>query len=355
MRLWQTLLQPGEWLLLGHHRDDQAETVLLKLLRGAGPEGLGGMRALRPLGRGQLWRPLLGLPRAELRDYVEHASTGLHRRPLQRRHPAGAQPAAPRDPAAAAATLAAGGGFHRAQRRAEPGRGRRAATQWLAALDTLHDPTSRQPGRRTAGSRSLRRCASRCSITGCMPAACPLRPPRSGGRSNANVPRAPGQLPCIRWPGAELHIWKRRLWALPPARAIAAGLAGDLARRAARPARRRHAVAGTDRAAASTAPLQVRLRRGGERIKPAGDAHTRELRDLFQQARMPPWRRGGCPLLYADDELVAVADRWMSARAALAIFGHAGATPALATGTLKPRMASRGFRPVAIDSGPPLR
>src|SRR3546814_88459 len=37
-------LHEGEWLLLGHHRDDQVETVLLKLLRGAGPEGLGGMR-----------------------------------------------------------------------------------------------------------------------------------------------------------------------------------------------------------------------------------------------------------------------------------------------------------------------
>ncbi|TAM95637.1 MAG: tRNA lysidine(34) synthetase TilS, partial [Rhodanobacteraceae bacterium] len=63
-------LGEGEWLSLAHHRDDQIETVLLKLLRGAGPDGLGGMRALRPLGRGFLWRPLLETPREVLRKYL---------------------------------------------------------------------------------------------------------------------------------------------------------------------------------------------------------------------------------------------------------------------------------------------
>src|SRR6185437_7509665 len=63
-------LGEGEWLVLGHHRDDQVETVLLKLLRGAGPEGLGGMRTLRPFARGFLWRPLLETPRESLRKYL---------------------------------------------------------------------------------------------------------------------------------------------------------------------------------------------------------------------------------------------------------------------------------------------
>ncbi|MEO8748732.1 MAG: tRNA lysidine(34) synthetase TilS, partial [Rhodanobacter sp.] len=63
-------LHPGEFLVLAQHRDDQAETVLLKLLRGAGPEGLGGMRPLRAFGPGQLWRPLLSLSHQQLVDYV---------------------------------------------------------------------------------------------------------------------------------------------------------------------------------------------------------------------------------------------------------------------------------------------
>ena len=67
----EDMLGEGEILALAHHRDDQAETVLLKLLRGAGPEGLGAMRTLRRLGRGFAWRPLLALPRATLRGYAE--------------------------------------------------------------------------------------------------------------------------------------------------------------------------------------------------------------------------------------------------------------------------------------------
>ncbi|RZU50646.1 tRNA(Ile)-lysidine synthase [Krasilnikovia cinnamomea] len=50
-------------VLLGHTRDDQAETVLLALARGAGPRGLAGM----PARRGRLLRPLLGVPRADTR------------------------------------------------------------------------------------------------------------------------------------------------------------------------------------------------------------------------------------------------------------------------------------------------
>ena len=64
-------LQPGKILALAQHRGDQAETVLLKLLRGAGPEGLGAMRALRNHGNGYLWRPLLDVSRATLFEYAQ--------------------------------------------------------------------------------------------------------------------------------------------------------------------------------------------------------------------------------------------------------------------------------------------
>lgn len=48
-------ISPGELLLTGQHRDDQAETLLFRLLRGAGVRGLAGMPAQRPLGAGG-WR-----------------------------------------------------------------------------------------------------------------------------------------------------------------------------------------------------------------------------------------------------------------------------------------------------------
>lgn len=65
------LVQPGELVATGQHRDDQAETVLLALLRGSGPRGLAGMIAERPIGAGRLVRPLLDWTRADLQAYAK--------------------------------------------------------------------------------------------------------------------------------------------------------------------------------------------------------------------------------------------------------------------------------------------
>ena len=63
-------LGDGEILALAHHRDDQAETFLLRALRGAGADGLAAMRPWRGYARGWLWRPLLELPRSALYDHA---------------------------------------------------------------------------------------------------------------------------------------------------------------------------------------------------------------------------------------------------------------------------------------------
>jgi tRNA(Ile)-lysidine synthase len=68
--LFAACLDECSALLMGHHQDDQAETVLLRLLRGAGPAGLAGMPAARALGAGVLWRPLLKQPRTVLEEYA---------------------------------------------------------------------------------------------------------------------------------------------------------------------------------------------------------------------------------------------------------------------------------------------
>lgn len=64
-------LQPDAVLFSAQHRDDQAETLLFRLLRGAGVRGLAAMPGQRPLGRGTLLRPLLDCSRAELQGYAE--------------------------------------------------------------------------------------------------------------------------------------------------------------------------------------------------------------------------------------------------------------------------------------------
>lgn len=63
-------LAEGELLLLGHHLNDQAETLLMRLFRGSGVQGLAAMRRTRAFGRGWIVRPLLGLTRGELEALV---------------------------------------------------------------------------------------------------------------------------------------------------------------------------------------------------------------------------------------------------------------------------------------------
>ncbi len=67
------LMGENDGLLLAHHADDQAETLLLQILRGAGVDGLAAMPVVKPLGFGELVRPFLHHSRASLEAYA-----GLH-------------------------------------------------------------------------------------------------------------------------------------------------------------------------------------------------------------------------------------------------------------------------------------
>lgn len=60
-----------DWLLTAHHRDDQVETLLMRLQRGAGVAGLAGIRAATRIGGLAVARPLLGWTRDELRAVVD--------------------------------------------------------------------------------------------------------------------------------------------------------------------------------------------------------------------------------------------------------------------------------------------
>ena len=57
--------------------------------------------------------------------------------------------------------------------------------------------------------------------------------------------------------------------------------------------------------------VQVRYRQGGERCKPVDRNHSNSLKKLLQEYQLPPWLRDRVPLLYVDDQLVAVGDLWI--------------------------------------------
>lgn len=319
-----TQLDVAEWLVLAHHRDDQAETVLLKLLRGAGPEGLGGMRQLRAFARGQLWRPLLVLPRQRLLDYVSSWQLPTLDDPSNRDTRLGRNllrheilPRLLQHWPQAVDSIVHSAALSRAAADS-------LRTRWLATLDTLLDPAN--ASLEVAGWLALDP-ALRYPLLDHWLRQQGLRAPTTAQRLQIEqqARARPDQVPSIRWPGAELRIWRGRLWAMTPRCRPAPDWEA-----AWRGAPLQLPAGGTlalqPESVRLRSPLVLRLRRGGERIKPLGDAHTRGLRDLFQAAQMPPWQRFACPLMYVDDELVAVADRWINARGT-AVFAEVSARP----------------------------
>ena len=69
-KIFQEILQLNDQLLMAHHADDVAETILFRLFRGTGLDGLQGPMKKRNLGEGKLLRPWLGYSKSDLIEYL---------------------------------------------------------------------------------------------------------------------------------------------------------------------------------------------------------------------------------------------------------------------------------------------
>lgn len=73
--------QAADYLVLGHHADDQIETMLMQFSKVATPEAMLGMPARRPFASGEIIRPLLGVTKDEIEAYVEREGIGYRMDP----------------------------------------------------------------------------------------------------------------------------------------------------------------------------------------------------------------------------------------------------------------------------------
>jgi tRNA(Ile)-lysidine synthase len=318
-------LPAGGILALAHHRHDQAETFLLRALRGSGVDGLAAIRPWRRFAGGWLWRPLLDLPRERLlahaRDHrlqwiedPSNADHGLDRNflrnkvmPLLRERWPRADAALARCAALSAEADALLAGED--QRALDEARGE-DGTLSLPALRTL------APARR---ARVLRLWIDALGL--------PPLPAGGVARIEADLLQARADSSAtFAWSGAEVRAWNGRLHAgktrapLPsgwrvawdgrqPLRLADGGIlflsaaddAGD-------PGGLHDAGRGFE------APMYVHARQGGERIRLPGRSHSHALKHVLQEAGIAPWERARLPLLSdAAGEVHAAGDRILSA------------------------------------------
>lgn len=302
-------------LLLAQHADDQAETLLLRLLRGAGPRGLAAMSADRDWHGRRLLRPLLDYPRAALEqlaalwqlqwiDDPSNAQTHHDRNYLRQR----VMPLLHERWPAASDTL-----------------GRDAALQSEAAmlLDEMTDEDL-QRLQRADGSldlEGLRRLspARRANLVYGWLRRRGIRPPARKvlARLDSELLGAgEDRQPEIVWPGAALLRFRDGLYLLNEAQRVpltgehALALEPGVSRAGPVAIEIQPAEAGLGSGSGIILPgslsgVRLAAARGGERLLYRG-LH-RQVSELWRQAGLPPWCRRQLPLFWQGEQLLAVA------------------------------------------------
>jgi tRNA(Ile)-lysidine synthase len=326
-------LAPGEFLLTGHHEDDQLETVLLQLFRGAGLAGLAAMPQITAFAEGWLARPLLPRARAELEEWARgaglswveddtNADETLDRNYLRRQVL----------PLVRERWQGVGSAVSRSARHAAEGQRlldmiARTDVERASSGAELFVPTLRAlpPDRRRNALRFwITRAGARAPDTSRLEE---LAGPVIDARPDSN--------PRVQWGDVEV---RRHADLLTIIKGATAGSLTDRSRISA--AERQNAVAPAVEWAWKVAPslelsegggtlelkpdphgpidldvipasVTVSRRRGGERLRPRRGGPRRSLKSLLQESHLPIAQRGRLPLLFSGATLLAVGSVWV--------------------------------------------
>ena len=319
-RALQSLLDHDDVLLVAQHREDQLETVLLQLFRGAGLPGLSAMPDIMTLGQGLLLRPLLHVAKTAIFEYARlhrlhwvedpsNQSDEFDRNflrnqvlPLLKQRWPALDKTVSRSArhCAEAQSLIAQVAEDLLDRvltvddmtltiselqRLDRYRQRLVVRQWFASLG-LKMPSL------AFVSRLL------IEVIAAPETADPVLE-----NQGCIIRRYRGRLFCVAASDSEPEL-DDLVWRKDEA-ALVLPDGGRLLRV--------KAEAGIDACLWQTAEIMVKFRRGGEKIGLPGRTGRRSLKNLYQEAGIPPWERRSIPLLYIDGHLAAVADLWVSA------------------------------------------
>ncbi|GHU34713.1 tRNA(Ile)-lysidine synthase [Betaproteobacteria bacterium] len=304
----------ADWLVLAHHRDDQAETVLLNLLRGSGVSGAAGMIALRDQENGPtLARPLLGLARVVLLRYAQaqglawiedESNDDRHFRRNFLRHDV--MPSLQEKFPGASASLA---------RAAEHFADAAVLLDDLATLDrkavsaassrlVVEDFNRLAPARARNLLRYVWKQAGFRAPDACWIDEALKQLATVDALSGIRLSTADGELRVYR---GEIYILP--LYAAPPAEPLPWSGQAVLPWAGGQVCFTESVGQGIRRNALTGKQAQIKARNngeGGERLQPDARRPRRSLRNLLQENAIPPWERERLPLLWIDGRLAWV-------------------------------------------------
>lgn len=321
-------LQAGDVLVTAHHKDDVAETLMLRMLRGAGIAGLSGIAANQRFGQGHLIRPLLDWSRAQIVDYLKTRELQWVEDPtnevmsidrnfirheimpqLTKRFP-GALEALNRS-----ATLNRQGAELLAHVVAE----RVARDERDHQRLCIAEWTKKPPFEKAEIIRSW--CLSKST------APPPGKPLESFVSQIASA--NPDRLPTLTWDGGVIHCYRNHLWLSQPncpndrfsgqtnghKDQLAYDIEWDGAKALVLPNGLGTLRLNSEKLAlksTSSIAFRVASKRPEEQILLGLPARPYRTKKLLSEAHIPPWQRDGWPRLWLDGTLIACGARWQA-------------------------------------------
>jgi tRNA(Ile)-lysidine synthase len=295
-------LQVGEMLLTAHHQNDQAETLLLHLLRGSGVNGLAAMPEVRPLARGALGRPLLACSHEALAVYAEQHRLNVIDDPSNQdsrfdrnflRNEV--MPLLQQRWSAASKTLARAARLQGESRQLLAGLLREklpsvygAKPDTLSVRKLLAQDTALQKAllREWLTQRGFRLPEEKKL----------LQVLRDVLQSRADA------TPCVQWEGCEIRRYRDDVYAMPPLSAH------DPKQVLLWETREPLVIASLGRTLVAEAgypeTVTVRFRQGGESVYLPQRGGHHSLKHLLQEWGVPPWERERLPLVYVGERLI---------------------------------------------------
>ncbi|MFI3137804.1 MAG: tRNA lysidine(34) synthetase TilS, partial [Methylococcaceae bacterium] len=316
-----TLLSHNDVLLLGQHQDDQLETVLLQLFRGAGLQGLAGMPLVAKLGQGRSLRPFLTVAKQAILNYAEqhqlawvedpsNQSNAFDRNLLRN---AVLPLLTARWPMLASTVARSAKHCAQAHTALQVQTELSLAAVWDAPTQSINLTQLRQ---HSAYQQRLvlRQWLQTFGLK--MPSEAVL-----SALFEQVIAAEPSRDPELIYQTMRIRRYRQQLYCLPLAPASTQRTPVPLIWPADQSSLRIDAHSHLQWVAATKgihrdywrdAEVTVRFRVGGEKIALLGREGRQSLKKLYQEAAIPPWQRATLPLIYLNDQLAAVADRWVS-------------------------------------------
>ncbi|MDG1250290.1 MAG: tRNA lysidine(34) synthetase TilS [Gammaproteobacteria bacterium] len=312
----------NEWLLTAHHADDQVETMLLALMRGSGASGLAACAPQRPLGQGQLIRPLLDISRQQLQQYAEQHQLSWIDDPSNQslvfdrnylRHQVVPQLAVRWPQLNTTISRSIAWQSEQSQLLAD------LAASDLMQLDldvvstygSLGSPVSTLDCNQLLALSPVRqRNVLRYWISSkgfVLPSAAVLEQIRTAVLSSGSETS-----PRVQWGEAEIRCYRQQLYLQTPlaehdaSQCLSWNLQQDLNLPSLGIVLTSADLSQQGLKLPQVTQVQVRFRSGGESIRVSKRACSKDLKGVFQEFGLPPWLRDRIPLIFYQDELICV-------------------------------------------------